>query len=202
MRATMKREIEEIADSDRLDIAGQVRKMLTGLGEDPDRDGLLRTPLRFEKAMHFLTSGYKKNVHDLVNGALFKVDYDEMVIVKDIEFYSLCEHHMLPFFGKVHVGYLPQGNVIGLSKIPRIIDMFSRRLQVQERLTHEIAEAIQEVTNPQGVGVIVEARHFCMMMRGVEKQCSSTVTSSMLGAFRAKETRSEFLSLVRRTGLD
>ena len=183
-------------------VAGQVRNMLTSLGEDPEREGLLRTPLRFEKAMQYLTSGYTKNLDDLVNDAMFKVDYDEMVIVKDIEFYSLCEHHMLPFYGKVHVAYLPEGKVIGLSKIPRIIDMFSRRLQVQERLTHQIAEAIQEVTQPKGVGVIVEARHFCMMMRGVEKQCSSTVTSSMLGAFRAKETRSEFLSLVRRSGID
>ena len=198
----MKREIEELAISPSLDIAGQVRNMLTSLGEDPEREGLLRTPLRFEKAMQYLTSGYTKSLDDLVNDAMFKVDYDEMVIVKDIEFYSLCEHHMLPFYGKVHVAYLPEGKVIGLSKIPRIIDMFSRRLQVQERLTHQIAEAIQEVTQPKGVGVIVEARHFCMMMRGVEKQCSSTVTSSMLGAFRAKETRSEFLSLVRRSGID
>ena len=198
----MKREIEDLAIAPSLDIAGQVRNMLTSLGEDPEREGLLRTPLRFEKAMQYLTSGYTKNLDDLVNDAMFKVDYDEMVIVKDIEFYSLCEHHMLPFYGKVHVAYLPEGKVIGLSKIPRIIDMFSRRLQVQERLTHQIAEAIQEVTQPKGVGVIVEARHFCMMMRGVEKQCSSTVTSSMLGAFRAKETRSEFLSLVRRSGID
>ncbi len=198
----MKREIEDLAIAPNLDIAGLVRNMLTSLGEDPEREGLLRTPLRFEKAMQYLTSGYTKNLDDLVNDAMFKVDYDEMVIVKDIEFYSLCEHHMLPFYGKVHVAYLPEGKVIGLSKIPRIIDMFSRRLQVQERLTHQIAEAIQEVTQPKGVGVIVEARHFCMMMRGVEKQCSSTVTSSMLGAFRAKETRSEFLSLVRRSGID
>lgn len=198
----MKREIEDLAIAPCLDIAGQVRNMLTSLGEDPEREGLLRTPLRFEKAMQYLTSGYTKSLDDLVNDAMFKVDYDEMVIVKDIEFYSLCEHHMLPFYGKVHVAYLPEGKVIGLSKIPRIIDMFSRRLQVQERLTHQIAEAIQEVTQPKGVGVIVEARHFCMMMRGVEKQSSSTVTSSMLGAFRATETRSEFLSLVRRSGVD
>ena len=181
-----------------LDISEQVRHMLASLGEDPNREGLVRTPERFEKAIQYLTSGYTKSVEDLVNGALFKVDYDEMVIVKDIEFYSLCEHHMLPFFGKVHVAYIPDGKVIGLSKIPRVIDMFARRLQVQERLTAEIAEAIQEVTQPKGVGVIIEARHFCMMMRGVEKQCSSTVTSAMLGAFRTKETRAEFLSLVRR----
>ncbi len=179
-----------------MDIPLQVRSMLTSLGEDPDRDGLIQTPHRFEKAMQYLTSGYKQSLAKLVNGALFDVDYDEMVIVKDIEFYSLCEHHMLPFFGKVHVAYLPDRKVIGLSKIPRIIDMFARRLQVQERLTHQIAEAIQEVTSPKGVGVIVEARHFCMMMRGVEKQSSSTVTSTMLGGFRTKETRAEFLSLV------
>ena len=200
MRETIHSEIEELATTGSMGISGQVRKMLVSLGEDPDRDGLLRTPLRFEKAMQHLTRGYTQSLGDLVNDALFDVDYDEMVIVKDIEFYSLCEHHMLPFYGKVHVAYLPEGKVIGLSKIPRIIDMFARRLQVQERLTHQIAEAIEEVTRPKGVGVIVEAQHFCMMMRGVEKQCSSTVTSSMLGAFRTKETRAEFLSLSRSQG--
>ena len=179
-----------------MDIPLQVRNMLSSLGEDPDRDGLIQTPQRFNKAMTYLTSGYNQSLTKIVNGALFDVNYDEMVIVKDIEFYSLCEHHMLPFFGKVHVAYLPDRKVIGLSKIPRIIDMFARRLQVQERLTHEIAEAIEEVLSPKGVGVIVEARHFCMMMRGVEKQSSSTVTSTMLGGFRTKETRAEFLSLV------
>jgi GTP cyclohydrolase IA len=194
-------EIEDMPGLKGVNIADQVRKMLTGLGEDPEREGLLRTPLRFEKAMQYLTSGYEQKLEDLLNDALFTVDYDEMVIVKDIEFYSLCEHHMLPFFGKAHVAYIPDGKVIGLSKIPRIIDMFARRLQVQERLTHQIAEAIQDVIQPKGVGVIVEARHFCMMMRGVEKQCSSTVTSAMLGAFRAKETRTEFLSLVKSSNL-
>ena len=195
-------DVEEMSNLEGVGISDQVRKMLIGLGEDPDREGLVRTPLRFEKAMQYLTSGYNQKLEDLVNDALFTVDYDEMVIVKDIEFYSLCEHHMLPFFGKAHVAYIPDGKVIGLSKIPRIIDMFARRLQVQERLTHQIAEAVQNVIQPKGVGVIIEARHFCMMMRGVEKQCSSTVTSALLGAFRAKETRSEFLSLVKRTGID
>lgn len=177
-------------------IAVRMREILEQLGEDPSREGLLQTPERTEKALKFLTSGYQMNVDKIVNGALFKVKYDEMVIVKDIEFFSMCEHHMLPFYGKVHVAYLPTDRVIGLSKIPRIVDMFARRLQVQERLTQEIAETIQEVLAPRGVGVICEARHFCMMMRGVEKQHSGTVTSAMLGAFRVqKETRDEFLAL-------
>ena len=179
-------------------IADRMAVILRELGEDPSRDGLLRTPERSEKALRFLTSGYKANVAEIVNGALFDVEYDEMVIVKDIEFYSLCEHHMLPFFGKIHVAYLPKGKVLGLSKIPRIVDAFARRLQVQERLTQQVAEAIEEITNPRGVGVICEAQHFCMMMRGVEKQGSSTVTSAMLGSFRhRRETREEFLSLAR-----
>ena len=179
-------------------IADQMSVVLRELGEDPKRDGLLRTPERSEKALRFLTSGYRADVAGIVNGALFDVEYDEMVIVKDIEFYSLCEHHMLPFFGKIHVAYLPKGKVIGLSKIPRVVDAFARRLQVQERLTQQIAEAIEEITNPRGVGVICEAQHFCMMMRGVEKQGSSTVTSAMLGSFRhRRETREEFLSLAR-----
>jgi GTP cyclohydrolase I len=179
------------------DIAVRMREILADLGEDPAREGLIRTPERAEKALKFLTSGYQTNIDQIVNGALFKVKYDEMVIVRDIEFFSLCEHHMLPFFGKIHVGYLPTDRVIGLSKIPRIVDMFARRLQVQERLTQEIAETLQTVLEPKGVGVICEARHFCMMMRGVEKQHSGTVTSAMLGAFRNhKETRDEFLSLV------
>ena len=170
--------------------------ILGRLGEDPTREGLARTPERFEKAMHFLTSGYTMDLDKIINGALFDVKYNEMVIVKDIEFFSMCEHHMLPFYGKVHVAYLPTERVIGLSKIPRIVDMFARRLQVQERLTQEIAETIQQVLEPKGVGVICEARHFCMMMRGVEKQHSGTVTSAMLGAFRdLKETRDEFLAL-------
>ena len=178
------------------DIAAHMRGVLELLGENPARDGLVRTPERSEKALKFLTSGYQMNVDDIVNGALFKVKYDEMVIVKDIEFFSMCEHHMLPFYGKIHVAYLPTERVIGLSKIPRIVDMFARRLQVQERLTQEIADTIMEVLEPRGVGVICEARHFCMMMRGVEKQHSGTVTSAMLGAFRdQKETRDEFLAL-------
>jgi GTP cyclohydrolase I len=178
-------------------IAEAMQTVLAELGENPDREGLLRTPMRAEKALRFLTSGYETSLERIVNGALFTVKYDEMVIVKEIEFFSLCEHHLLPFFGKIHVAYLPNQTVIGLSKIPRIVDMYARRLQVQERLTQEIAETIQEAVEPRGVGVICEARHFCMMMRGVEKQHSGTVTSAMLGAFRdRKETRDEFLSLV------
>jgi len=173
------------------------REILARLGEDPERDGLVATPERVEKSLAFLTRGYEQDATKILHGALFDVAYDEMVIVKDIEMFSLCEHHMLPFFGKVHVAYIPRGKVIGLSKIPRLVDMFARRLQVQERLTRQIAEAIQEAIEPQGVGVVIEARHLCMMMRGIEKQHSSTVTSAMLGCFRQKETRAEFLSLVR-----
>lgn len=176
------------------------RELLTRFGEDPERDGLLATPGRVEKAMGFLTKGYDEDPAKILRGALFDVDYDEMVIVKDIELFSLCEHHMLPFFGKVHVAYIPNGKVVGLSKIPRLVDVFARRLQVQERMTQQIAEAIQEAINPQGVGVVMEARHLCMMMRGVEKQHSSTVTSAMVGCFRERETRTEFLSLVRQPG--
>jgi len=176
-----------------------VREMLVRLGEDPDREGLSHTPARVEKAMRFLVKGYKDDPEALLRKALFTVGYDEMVIVKDIEMFSLCEHHLLPFFGKVHVAYIPNGKVIGLSKIPRLIDAFSRRLQIQERLTTQIAEAIQNAIEPQGVGVVIEARHLCMMMRGVEKQHSSAVTSSMLGSFRSEEeTRTEFLSLIRQ----
>jgi len=179
-------------------IAENVRQMLTSLGEDPERDGLQRTPERVEKAMKFLTGGYTENIPKLVNGALFEVAYDEMVIVKEIEFFSMCEHHMLPFWGKAHVAYIPNGKVIGLSKIPRIVDVFARRLQVQERMTQEIAQTLMDILKPKGVAVAVEAQHFCMMMRGVEKQHSSTVTSAMLGEFRErKETRDEFLSLIR-----
>jgi len=179
-------------------IAENVRQMLTSLGEDPERDGLQRTPERVEKAMKFLTGGYTENIPKLVNGALFEVAYDEMVIVKEIEFFSMCEHHMLPFWGKAHVAYIPNGKVIGLSKIPRIVDVFARRLQVQERMTQEIAQTLMDILKPKGVAVAVEAQHFCMMMRGVEKQHSSTVTSAMLGQFRErKETRDEFLSLIR-----
>src|SRR5229473_6576965 len=178
-------------------IASLMNKILLKIGEDPSREGLVRTPERAEKALRFLTSGYQTDVQSIVNGALFHEKVDEMVVVKDIEFYSMCEHHLLPFFGTMHVAYLPKDKVIGLSKIPRIVDMFARRLQVQERLTQEVAETLQEVLEPRGIGVICEARHFCMMMRGVEKQHSGTVTSAMLGAFRdGKETRDEFLSLV------
>ena len=174
-----------------------IRQIIEQLGADPTREGLDRTPERVEKALRFLTSGYRTDVRKVVNGALFPVKYDEMVIVKDIEFYSLCEHHMLPFFGRVHVAYLPKGHVIGLSKIPRIVDVFARRLQIQERMTQEIAQSIQAMIDPVGVGVICEARHLCMMMRGVEKQRSGAVTSAMLGAFRnRKTTRDEFLALV------
>ena len=172
-------------------------EIITRLGEDPQRDGLVKTPERADKAMTFLTHGYQEDPAGILRGALFDVDYDEMVIVRDIEVYSLCEHHMLPFFGKVHVAYIPNGKVIGLSKIPRLVDVFARRLQVQERLTRQIADCIQEAIAPQGVGVVMEARHLCMMMRGVEKQNSSTVTSAMLGVFHKQNTRSEFLSLVQ-----
>jgi len=176
-----------------------VREMIVRLGEEPDREGLSRTPARVHKAMQFLVKGYKDDPEALLRKALFTVNYDEMVIVKDIEMFSLCEHHLLPFFGKVHVAYIPNGKVIGLSKIPRLIEIFSRRLQIQERLTTQIAEAIQNTIEPQGVGVVIEARHLCMMMRGVEKQHSSAVTSSMLGCFRnEEETRTEFLSLIRQ----
>ena len=176
------------------------REILRRIGEDPERDGLLSTPKRVEKSLAFLTKGYHEDPNEILRGALFDVDYDEMVIVKDVEMFSLCEHHMLPFFGKVHVAYIPKGKVIGLSKIARLVEVFARRLQVQERMTRQIADAIQEAIEPHGVGVVIEARHLCMMMRGIEKQNSSTVTSAMVGCFREKETRSEFLSLVRQTG--
>jgi GTP cyclohydrolase I len=172
-------------------------ELLKRLGEDPTRDGLQQTPKRMEKSMAFLTKGYEESVAEVLHGALFDVDYDEMVIVRDIEFYSLCEHHLLPFFGKAHIAYVPNGKVVGLSKLPRIVDVFARRLQVQERLTQQIAEAIEEAIAPQGVGVVIEAQHLCMMMRGVEKQSSLTVTSSLRGVFKTQlQTRSEFLSLV------
>ncbi|MSV28563.1 MAG: GTP cyclohydrolase I FolE [Bryobacterales bacterium] len=180
-------------------IETNIRELLAQLGEDPEREGLSNTPQRVDKAMRFLTSGYHMDPAKVVNGALYSVKYDEMVIVKDIEFFSLCEHHMLPFFGKMHVAYLPTNRVIGLSKIPRIVDVFARRLQIQERLTQEVAQTIQAMIEPLGVGVVCEARHFCMMMRGVEKQHSGAITSAMLGAFRErKETRDEFLSLISR----
>jgi len=173
-------------------------ELLKRIGEDPARDGLRQTPSRMEKSMAFLTKGYEQTVASVLHGALFDVDYDEMVMVRDIEFYSLCEHHLLPFFGKAHIAYVPNGKVVGLSKLPRIVEVFARRLQVQERLTQQIAEAIDEAIAPQGVGVVIEAQHLCMMMRGVEKQSSLTVTSSLRGVFKTQgQTRSEFLSLVR-----
>ncbi|HWP86180.1 MAG TPA: GTP cyclohydrolase I FolE [Terriglobia bacterium] len=177
--------------------AEMLRRLLEILGEDPAREGLQDTPRRAAKALRYLTGGYRMRVEDVLNGALYSVTYDEMVIVKDIELFSLCEHHLLPFFGKCHVAYVPDKRVVGLSKIPRLVDMFARRLQIQERLTQQIAETLQEQIRPQGVGVVVEARHLCMMMRGVEKQHSQTVTSAMLGVFRdQQQTREEFLSLV------
>jgi GTP cyclohydrolase IA len=183
----------------RTGIASHMREILELVDETPARQGLQKTPERWEKSMRFLTSGYSSCAEDLVNGALLTVKFNEMVIVKDIEFFSLCEHHLLPFFGKMHVAYLPADRAIGLSKIPRIVDMFARRLQVQERLTREIAEALSDAVAPRGVAVLCEASHFCMMMRGVQKQQSSTVTSAMLGAFRDnRATRDEFLSLVNR----
>jgi GTP cyclohydrolase I len=179
-------------------IACHMREIIRLVGEDPNREGLRKTPERFEKALKFLTSGYNQNVDNVLNGATFSVSYDEMVVVKDIEFFSLCEHHVLPFFGKAHVAYLPTNRVLGLSKIARLVNMFARRLQIQERMTCQIATAIQEKIAPQGVGVIIEARHLCMQMRGVEKQHGSAVTSAMLGAFRHnKQTRDEFLALAR-----
>jgi GTP cyclohydrolase I len=178
-------------------ISANMRNIIESLGEDPEREGLVRTPDRAEKALRYLTSGYQMDIGQIVNGALFTHKCDEMIVVRDIEFFSMCEHHLLPFFGKVHVAYLPDKKVIGLSKIPRIVDAYARRLQLQERLTQQVADTIQEVLEPRGVGVICEARHFCMMMRGVEKQHSGTLTSAMLGDFRErKETRDEFLSLV------
>jgi GTP cyclohydrolase I len=180
-------------------ITSHMRRVLGLIGEDPSREGLVKTPERYEKALRFITSGYQQDLNRIVNGALFECQCDEMVIVRNVEFFSTCEHHLLPFFGKMHIAYLPKDKVIGLSKIPRIIDMFARRLQLQERLTQQVAEAIEEVISPRGVGVLCEAEHFCMMMRGVEKQGSSTVTSTMLGSFRkSKATRDEFLSLTRR----
>jgi len=175
-----------------------IRDLLARLVEDPEREGLMRTPERVSRALRFLTRGYEVDIKKLVNGALFAVKYDQMVVVKDIEFFSLCEHHLLPFFGRMHVAYIPDSKVVGLSKIPRIVNAFARRLQIQERLTQEVAEAMQRIVSPLGVGVICEAKHFCMMMRGVEKQHSGAATCAMLGAFRERtETRSEFMTLVQ-----
>lgn len=179
-------------------ISPLVREQLIRIGEDPDREGLVKTPDRVDRSMAFLTAGYRMDVQDIVNGALFTESCDDMVVVRDIEFYSMCEHHMLPFFGIAHVAYIPRGKVIGLSKVPRLVEVFSRRLQLQERLTRQVAECLTEVLNPRGVAVITEARHLCMMMRGVEKQHSSTMSSSMLGCFRThQETRQELLSFLR-----
>ncbi len=179
-------------------VASLMRQILRQIGENPERDGLRHTPERFEKALRFLTSGYHQDPEKLLNGAMFSVCYDQMVIVKDIEFYSLCEHHVIPFFGKCHVAYIPEKKVVGLSKIPRLVNMFARRLQIQERLTNQIANAIQQKITPLGVGVVIEARHLCMVMRGVEKESSHTVTSAMLGSFKDNpKTREEFLSLIR-----
>jgi len=180
------------------DLEDLVRRQLELIGEDPDREGLLKTPERVAKSLQWLTRGYERDVRAVIGDAIFDETHSNMIMVRDIELYSMCEHHMLPFYGKAHVAYIPNGKVIGLSKIPRLVDVFARRLQVQERLTTQIAETIQEAINPQGVGVIVEARHLCMMMRGVEKQHSSTITSAMLGAFRdERPTRDEFLALIR-----
>jgi GTP cyclohydrolase IA len=190
--------LNDIKDGAKVEsVASLVRKMIALIGEDPEREGLKKTPERYEKALKFLTSGYHQNADHLLNGATFSVCYDEMVVVKDIEFFSLCEHHLLPFFGKAHVAYLPSKKVIGLSKVARLVNMYARRLQIQERMTSQIAHALEEKIAPQGVGVIIEARHLCMQMRGVEKQHGQAVTSAMLGAFREnKQTRDEFLALV------
>ncbi|BCA54665.1 GTP cyclohydrolase 1 [Nitrospira sp. KM1] len=183
-------------------IKSLVSELLKALGESPGRNGLLKTPERVAKALQFMTQGYHQDIDHLLNGALFPIEYDEMVIVKDIDFFSMCEHHMLPFFGKCHVGYLPNKKVVGLSKIPRVVDAFSRRLQVQERLTTQIAETLRSKLNAHGVGVVMEGRHLCMMMRGVEKQNTLAVTSSMLGAFRTQQqTRAEFLKLISRNAV-
>ena len=181
----------------RANLEGSIRDLLTLIGEKPEREGLLRTPHRVAKALEFLTSGYRQDVGKVLNGAIFTEKYDEMVIVKDIDFFSLCEHHLLPFFGKAHVAYIPNGKIVGLSKIPRIVEIFSRRLQVQERMTQQVAETLYQSLQPDGVGVVIEARHLCMMMRGVEKQNSLATTSAMLGSFRDDErTRNEFLKLL------
>jgi GTP cyclohydrolase I len=178
-----------------------IKRLLTELGEDPDREGLIKTPQRVDKALRFLTSGYSADIDEMLNGAMFGVDYSEMVIVRDIDFYSMCEHHLLPFFGKCHVAYIPNGRVIGLSKIPRLVDIFARRLQLQERMTNQIASTIQDKIRPLGVAVVCEATHLCMAMRGVEKQNSYTITSAMLGAFQTQQrTRMEFLELLKLRG--
>jgi GTP cyclohydrolase I len=198
-KAARKRVVSRSKDERAQGLEGLVTRLLVEIGETPTRNGLIETPRRVAKALQFMTRGYHQNIDQLVNQALFPIEYDEMVIVKDIDFFSMCEHHLLPFFGRCHVGYIPNKKVVGLSKIPRIVDVFSRRLQVQERLTVQIAETLQSKLNAHGVGVVMEARHLCMMMRGVEKQNTVAVTSQMLGAFRTQEqTRLEFLKLIRQ----
>ena len=178
-------------------LTGYVRELLSSVGEDPKREGLVKTPERFLRAFQFLTAGYEQDIDTIINKALFEAPYSEMVIVKNIEFYSLCEHHLVPFFGKCHVGYIPSGKIIGLSKIPRIVDVFARRLQVQERLTAEISACLMEALKPAGVGVVMEAHHLCMMMRGVEKQAAAAQTSALLGQFQQPSTRAEFFNLIK-----
>jgi len=179
-------------------VSENIEVILNEVGEDVTRQGLVKTPSRVAEAYHFLTKGYRQSVDDVINDAIFEEKYDEMVIVKDIDFYSMCEHHMIPFYGKVHVAYIPNGKIVGLSKIPRIVDMFARRLQVQERMTQQIADVLEEKLEPKGVAVVVEGYHMCMMMRGVQKQNSITTTSAVHGAFRAAKTRMEFLNLIAR----
>ncbi len=196
-KKSMQRTVDVRGNGHPAELEDMVERMLVMLGEDPKRNGLLKTPERVAKALQFMTAGYTQNIDTLLNGALFPIEYDEMVIVKDIDFFSMCEHHLLPFFGRCHVGYMPNKKVVGLSKIPRLVDAFSRRLQVQERLTVEIAETLQSKLKANGVAVVMEARHLCMMMRGVEKQNTVAVTSSMLGVFRNQlQTREEFLKLI------
>lgn len=192
----------DVASIDQQKIEDHYRDVLRFVGEDPAREGLLRTPHRVTEALKYLTSGYHQDIQTLLNGAIFQEEYDDMVVVKDIEFYSLCEHHLLPFFGKAHVAYIPNGRIVGLSKIPRLVDMFARRLQVQERLTTEIAQAIEQALQPRGVGVVLEAAHMCMRMRGVQKQDASMVTSHVMGTFRTdRATRQEFMALVKGNGV-
>ncbi|TAL10012.1 MAG: GTP cyclohydrolase I FolE [Nitrospirae bacterium] len=192
---------KDLIETNTDEIQALIEQLLVHLGENPTRDGLVKTPERVAKAFRFFTEGYQQDAEEVLNGALFPIEYDEMVVIRDIDFFSLCEHHLLPFYGKCHVAYLPNGRIVGLSKIPRVVEVFSRRLQVQERLTVQIAEALQQKLNPQGVAVVMEARHLCMMMRGVETPNAVAVTSSMQGVFQSQQqTREEFLNLIRRSG--
>jgi len=192
---------KDLVETDTDAIQALIEQVLVHLGENPTRDGLVKTPERVAKAFRFFTEGYQQDADEVLNGALFPIEYDEMVVIRDIDFFSLCEHHLLPFYGKCHVAYLPNGRIVGLSKIPRLVEVYSRRLQVQERLTVQIAEALQQKLNPQGVAVVMEARHLCMMMRGVETPNAVAVTSSMQGVFQSQQqTREEFLNLIRRSG--